>query len=162
MREEGTEQPTADGPHAGRPQTAPGGRGLGTQSGHGSKSDVVRERAIVALLAERTIGAAARRAGVGERTLRRWLTEDEAFQADLAAARAAAFDGGITRVQALMGRAVDTLEALLGAKKHPHVRLGAARTVAELAIHHHEAATILRRLEELERYQRGRRELRRR
>jgi hypothetical protein len=111
----------------------------------------------VALLAERSIGAAARRAGVGERTLRRWMTEDEEFQTALAAARGAAFEAGTSRVQALMARAVDTLEELLGAKKHPHVRLGAARTVAELAIHQHDAATILLRLDELERSQRERR-----
>ena len=58
------------------------------------------------------------------------------------------------RVQALMGRAVDTLEELLGEKKHPNVRLGAARTVAELGMHQHDADTILRKLDEIETYQR--------
>jgi hypothetical protein len=56
----------------------------------------------------------------------------------------------MSRLQALAGRAVDTLEELSGEKKHPSVRLGAARTVAELASHRHDAETLLSRIEELE------------
>ena len=41
--------------------------------------------------------------GLSERTLHRWLT-DEAFQAEYAAARQAAFQAGIHRAQALTGR----------------------------------------------------------
>jgi hypothetical protein len=51
--------------------------------------------------------------------LTRFSVEEEAFQAAYADARKAAFQVGISRVQTLMGRAVDTLEDLLGAKKHP-------------------------------------------
>lgn len=58
---------------------------------------------------------------------------------------------GISRIQALTGRAVDTLEELLDEKKFPNVRLGAARTVAEIAIHQHDAETILQRIDDLER-----------
>ena len=39
------------------------------------------------------------------------------------------------RVQALTGKAVDTLEELLDEKRYPNVRLGAARTVAELGMY---------------------------
>ena len=60
----------------------------------------------------------------------------------------------MSRVQALTARAVDTLEELLGEKKHPNVRLGAARTVAEIGIHQHDADTILQKLGEIETYQR--------
>ncbi len=42
---------------------------------------------------------------------------------------------------------------LLDEKKHPHVRLGAARTVAELGVHQHDAETILKKLGEIEAYQ---------
>jgi hypothetical protein len=35
------------------------------------------------------------------------------------------------------------------------VRLGASRAVAELGIHQHDAETIMRELEEIERFQRG-------
>ena len=48
------------------------------------------------------------------------------------------------RAQALTGRAMDTLEELLDEKKHPSVRLGAARTVAEIGIHQNDSETILR------------------
>ena len=39
---------------------------------------------------------------------------------------------------------MDTLEELLDEKKHPSVRLGAARTVAEIGIHQNDSETILR------------------
>ena len=118
--------------------------------GHGRKSEAVHERAILALLSERTIGRAAKRCGVNERTLRRWLTEDATFKANYEAARMTMFETGISRIQALTGRAVDTLEDLLDARKYPFVRLGAARTVAEIGMHQHDAATILRKLNEIE------------
>ena len=51
-------------------------------------------------------------------------------------------------------KAIDTLDELLDEKKHPHVRLGAARTVAELGIHQHDAETILKKLDEIEAAQR--------
>ncbi len=124
------------------------------RGGHGAKSEAVRERAVVALLNEKTVADAAAKAGVNEKTLRRWLADDEAFQAEYATARQAAFQAGINRVQALTAQAVDTLEELLGEKKYPNVRLGAARTVAEIGIHQHDAETILKKLDEIETQQR--------
>ncbi len=119
-------------------------------AGHGAKSAAVRERAVLALLSEKTVTAAAKKAKVAEKTLRRWLSEDEAFQAEYAAARQAVFQSGINRVQALTAKAVDTLEDLLDAKINPSVRLGAARTVAEIGIHQHDAETILQKLDDME------------
>ncbi len=121
-----------------------------SKRGHGAKSQATRERAVLALLSEKTITDAAKKAGVDESTLRRWLSDDEAFQAEYAAAREAAYQAGIYRAQALTGRAMDTLEALLDDEKHPNVRLGAARTVAEIGIHQHDAETILQKLDEIE------------
>ena len=92
---------------------------------------------------------------MNERTLRRWLAEDEAFQAEYAAARQATFQAGIHRAQALTARAMDTLEELLGDKKHPNVRLGAARTVTEIGVHQHDADTILKKLDEIETFHRA-------
>ena len=134
-----------------RPQKPAGAR---DPAGHGAKPAAVRERAILALLSEKTIGEAAARSGVNEKTLRRWLSDDDAFKSEYAAARQATFQAGIGRVQALTARAVDTLEDLLGAEKYPSVRLGAARTVAEMGIHQHDAETILRKLDEIEAVQR--------
>ena len=56
---------------------------------------------MLALLSEKSVTAAAKKVKVDERTLRRWLSEDEAFQVDYAAARQAAFEAGMSRVQAL-------------------------------------------------------------
>jgi hypothetical protein len=63
----------------------------------------------------------------------------------------------MNRIHALTGRAVDTLEDLLGETKRPAVRPGAARTVAEIGIHQHDAEAILRKLDEIEAAQRRRR-----
>ena len=60
----------------------------------------------------------------------------------------------MTRVQALTAKAVNTLDELLDEKKHPNVRLGAARTVAELGIHQNDAEHILKKLDEIEASQR--------
>ena len=80
-----------------------------------------------------------------------------AFKAEYEAARRSAFDVGMSRIQALTGRGVETLEELLDAKKFPAVRLGAARTIVELGIHQHDTETIMRKLEEIEAaQQRGR------
>ncbi len=125
-----------------------------SKRGHGAKSQATRERAVLALLSEKTVTEAAKKAGVDESTLRRWLSQDEAFQAEYAAARNAAYQAGIYRAQALTGRAMDTLEALLDDEKHPNVRLGAARTVAEIGIHQHDAETIMAKLDEIESDQR--------
>ena len=101
---------------------------------------------------------AAGRCGVNERTLRRWLTEDAAFKAEYDATRAAMFKVGMSRIQALTGRCVDTLDDLLDAKESPAVRLGAARTIAEIGMHQHDSEVIMRKLGEIEqRQQIGRR-----
>ena len=62
-------------------------------------------------------------AALAEQTLRRWLTEDAAFQAEYEAARHATFQAAIRRIPALTGRAVETLADLLGTSTHPAVRL---------------------------------------
>lgn len=136
-----------------RPQVAAGAR-KAESAGHGAKPDAVRERAIVALLAERTIGLAAVRCQVNEKTLRRWLADDAEFQAEYERARRATFEAGISRVQALSAKAIDALEDLLGADKFPAVRLGAARTLVEIGMHWHDADTIMRKLGEIETHQR--------
>ncbi len=129
------------------PQGTPGDR---RSAGHGAKSEALRKRAILALLSEKTMPRAAAKCGVSEKTLRRWLADDAVFKTAYAEARHSAFNAGMGRVQALTARAVDTLEDLLDAKEYPNVRLGAARTVAEMGFHQHDAETILRKLEEIE------------
>ncbi len=140
-------------PRSSWPQTAADGRLVGPK-GHGAKTAAVRDRAITALLAERTIVRAARRTGVSERTLRRWLVQDEEFKAAYTAARCGVFDDAMNRIQVAMAPAVNTLEDLLAAGQPPAVRLGAARAIVELGLHRHEAETIMRKLHEIEARQR--------
>ena len=135
-------------------QESSGARAAANPLGHGAKTDTVRERAILALLAEKTIKAAARRIALDERTLRRWINEDVDFQTKLKAARQALFDEGMHRIVGLTTQAVDTLSALMGKSSPPSVRLGAARMVLEVGMHHNEAETIRRRLAEIEEHQR--------
>lgn len=118
--------------------------------GHGAKSSVVRQKAILALLSEPTIGCAAKRAGIGERTLRTWMSEDSEFKAAYESARHATYEWSMSRIFGLTARAIDTLEELLKEMKHPSVRLGASRTVAEIAMHVVDSETILKRLDEIE------------
>jgi serine/threonine protein kinase len=87
------------------------------------------------------------------RLKRRWLT-DPSFKDQCDTARAALFESAMGRIQTLAAKAIDALEELLSAKKHPPVRLGAARTIVEVGLHQHEAATILSRLAEIEAAQR--------
>jgi alpha-beta hydrolase superfamily lysophospholipase len=133
------------------PQTvADGAKNAG---GHGAKTAAVREQTILALLSEPTIGQAAARCGIGERTLQRWLTEDAAFQAEYEAARRATFHAAISRILARTVRAVDTLAALLADKEPPAVRLG-ARTLPTSRSTQYDAETILKKLDEIEARQR--------
>jgi hypothetical protein len=74
----------------------------------GPKSSVVRARAVEALLVAPTLKSAARRAGIGKRTLQTWLTEPE-FQKALAEARQAYLGHALSRLQAASGEAVTAL-----------------------------------------------------
>lgn len=104
----------------------------------------------MALLTAPSIVEAAARVGIADSTLRDWLSNDPAFQAEFAAARQATFQAAIARIPALTGRAVDTLAALLGEGEPPAVRLGAARAVTDIGLHQYDAETILKSLEAIE------------
>jgi hypothetical protein len=131
------------------PQRAAGGR-KHPDKGHGAKTAAAREQSILALLSERSIGHAAAKVGIGERTLRRWLSEDTAFKAEYDAARQATFQAAVSRIASLTVRAMEVLEELLTHTKYPAVRLGAARTVVEIGMHQHDADAIIRKLDEIE------------
>ena len=120
------------------------------KAGHGAKSKAARDKAIVALLSENNVSAAAKKCGVGERTLHRWLSEDETFQAEHADALRTTFEAAVHRAQAITGKAIDTLEELLEDKKHPAVPLGAARTVTEIGLYQQDAEAIMRAFKEIE------------
>lgn len=91
-----------------------------------------RRRAIGALLTTPSVVAAAKTCGVGERTLRRWLTDPE-FRRAYAEASRGLLNDSIGRLRAITGDAVTALsEALRG--DHASVRVRAALGILDLAV----------------------------
>ena len=81
-------------------------------AGHGAKLARKQEEAIAALLTQRNIEDAARQAGIGSRTLIRWLKLPE-FQSAYREARRLAFGQCIAPLQQASGAAATTLLKLL-------------------------------------------------
>jgi hypothetical protein len=107
--------------------------------------------AIPALLSNPTLQAAAQAAGVGERTLRRWLSEDRTFRAAYREARSESMRQATARLQAAAGEAVDTLRELMGLKDRPDVRARAALGILTIASKAEELENLAARIEALER-----------
>ena len=88
-------------------------------AGHGEKRSRKADAAVAALLDCATIADAAARAGVGERTLRRWLHDDSDFRAQYQDAGQRCYEGALAKLRALAERAVQTLGAGLDGKATP-------------------------------------------
>jgi uncharacterized protein YggE len=107
--------------------------------------------AIAALLTMPTITEAATRAGVGERTLFRWLQEDSTFQQAYREARRQAVHQAMTRIQQATSTAVKTLESVMKNTKAPSSsRVSAARAVLEMALKGVEIEDLAVRISALE------------
>ena len=91
-----------------------------------------QRRAIEALLTERTIQAAAARAEIGERTLRRWL-DDPAFRAAYTDASRQLLAEAVGRLRAVAGEAVETLRAALSDGLTSN-RIRAATVLLDIAV----------------------------
>jgi hypothetical protein len=98
-------------------------------TGHGEKLSRKQELALAALLAQPSIGEAAKAAGVGEKTLWRWLQRDD-FEEAYQNARRRVVDQAIAQVQAGMTEAVQTLRDVMKNKKTAaSARVSAARAM---------------------------------
>jgi len=118
--------------------------------GHGQKLGRKQEAAIAALLSQRTVEDAARVAGIGARTLFRWLELREFREAYLQARRQA-FGQASARLQQATGAAVSVLLTLmLDANAPAASRVRAAHSVLELAAKALELEDIELRLRHLE------------
>ncbi|MBI5493752.1 MAG: hypothetical protein HY904_01930 [Deltaproteobacteria bacterium] len=92
-------------------------------------------RALSALLSHHTVVAAARAAGVGERTLRRWLASDAAFQAEYRAALRDLASQIALRPVVASETALDVLTAVMEDPGTPaSVRVAAAGKVIDAAL----------------------------
>jgi transposase-like protein len=98
-------------------------------TGHGTKFGRKKEEAIAALLTQRNVEEAARAAGLGTRTLLRWLKLPE-FQTAYREARRAAFGQAVARLQQGTSAAATTLlKTMIDPGTPPSVRVRAAEAI---------------------------------
>ncbi len=109
-----------------------------------------QEKALVALLSEPTIKAAAASIGIGESTLHLWL-QDPIFDDAYREARRGTVQQAITRLQSLSGAAVVVLAHLMADKNTPaSTRYAAASKILDTAIKAVELEQLEARLAALE------------
>jgi len=109
-----------------------------------------QERAIAALLTTDSVTQAASVAGVGERTLYRWL-QDPAFLEQYRKARKAALDQAISTLQERSNKAARALIDIVEDREMPpSTRVMAAREILQTSIKGVERDDFESRLEELE------------
>jgi transposase-like protein len=109
-----------------------------------------QHKAIIALLAAPSIAAAAQQAGIGERTLFRWLQQDDAFLDAYRAARREAVRQAMAQVQRYAGEAVETLYTIMTGTGRPSARIQAAKAILEYAVRGVEIEDLAARIEALE------------
>jgi hypothetical protein len=120
-------------------------------TGHGTKFGRKMEGAITALLTRPSIEDAARVAGLGEKTLRRWLREPQ-FNAQYLRARREGVSQAVARMQQATGAAGTVVLKLMTDPNVPAtVKLRAAECVFDRAIKGVELEDIEARVAELER-----------
>lgn len=105
--------------------------------------------AIQALLTEQTIGDAAKAANVGERTLSRWMNEDETFQRALRAAQSTVINGIARSLSRLAESAVDALSDGLGKHEPTALRLRAAMIALDRLVRFQELTNLQQEVEDL-------------
>jgi len=108
-----------------------------------------QQKAITALLTERTTGAAAKTAGISERTLYTWLNEP-AFRGALRSAEKAILDDVTRRLSAGQTLALDTLEKLVKSARHESTKLRASVAWLEMSLKFRDMQDIEERLTALE------------
>src|SRR5262245_51029168 len=123
-------------------------------AGHGQKLTRKREQAVVALLAESSIVAAAARAGIGEATLGRWL-RDPAFQATYAVASRQLVAEVVADLQRVGRKAVEALRDNLDGGT-PASRNQAALGLLDRLVRATELADLAERIVALEEQERRR------
>ncbi len=119
--------------------------------GHGAKFVQKMELAVAALLTAKNLEEAARAAGIGTNTLRRWVKLPE-FMAAYREAQSALRSRAIARLQEASGAAATTiLKIMLNPEEPAGARLRAAEIVLELATKAASMEDLEARLANLER-----------
>jgi hypothetical protein len=103
-----------------------------------------QEKALMGLMQQPTLGLAASQAGVSERTLSRWINQDDSFKSAYLQLRREVVSNAVLQLTKATNTAVNVTIALMTDPETPaSVRLGAAKSILELALQ-----TV--RIEELE------------
>jgi hypothetical protein len=110
--------------------------------------DTNREKALAGLLGTSSITEAAKKSGLSERTIYRYLS-DESFMKDFRRARRDLVETSIGQIQAATGEAVETLKKNLTCE-NPAVEVRAAQIILDTATKGVELLDILERVEILE------------
>jgi hypothetical protein len=97
---------------------------------NGRSGEHRREQAALLLAAGRTVKAAARHSGVGERTIARWL-QDKAFQARILELRSSMVESAVGRMAGDMAGAAKVPRRLLKSQDE-RTALQAARSILEI------------------------------
>jgi hypothetical protein len=112
-----------------------------------------QQKAIAALLVSKDVQSAAIQAGVSERTLHRWINEDDPFRSALRAAEAQAIDDAVRRLVGAANSALNVLMVLMLDQKTPAaVRLRAAISVLEQLVKLRELNNLEQRIARLEEF----------
>jgi len=107
-----------------------------------------KETALSALLNSSSIAEASKRCSLSEKTLRRYLGEED-FRKEYRAARRIIFEENIGQLQQLHARAIEAVERNLNCE-NPAVEVRAAAIVLEMTRKDFEIFDLLPRLEALE------------
>jgi transposase-like protein len=102
----------------------------GGKSGQGRSKAAKREAVAFLLASGKSAREAAREAGVGERSLRRWLHDDADFHLKLMACRTAIFAEAVGRLTTLGGQAAAVLGELL-TNESAGIRLRSASAILQ-------------------------------
>lgn len=118
--------------------------------GHGEKKTRMTEPAIIALLTEPTLKEAAKKVGISEATLWRWMQEPE-FKEAFRDAKKQSVSQAVSQLQQSSGEAVQTLRDVMGDGAAPHSsKVSAAKTILDMALKAVETEELEARIEELE------------
>lgn len=122
---------------------------MAEKKGHGEKQSRLQELAIVNLLTQPTITDAAQNTGVNERTLYRWMKEEE-FREKYDNARKQMVNQALVYLQSLTGKATKKLEEIIDDNNTPaNVKVSAIRTVLDNVVKIKELQEIEQELENL-------------
>ena len=108
-----------------------------------------QQKAITALLSERTARDAAKKAGVSEKTLYGWLA-DKDFRQALRSAEAEVLDTVTRRLGVGQALALDTLEKLIQSARHESTKLTACVSWLNMFVKYRDMKDIDERLTALE------------